>query len=180
MKRLLTILLCLSLMFVLVGCGNNGSGVADEEQDTEEVVDEVEGKDETAESEEYTVGSTFEAAGISLTLNSATYYKGDGTNTPPDGSQYVLLNFTIKNNNDEDYETSDIEFSTVIDGVSADTLKISPDYLDAVTLPPDSDTAGDLDYEVMDGWTDIQTEVKIGDVNSQTATFVITPDQVTE
>lgn len=181
MKKFLTLLLCLSLMFVLVGCGGSSdTGTTDEEQDTEEVVEEVESDTNTSNDDNYTVGSSISDQGVTVTLDSVTQSTGGSYSTPAEGNIYLILNWTIQNNTGDDYVNL-VQFDGFVDGTAVDQTFVS-DVAESVsageTLIDGSNLVGATVYEVPSGWTKFQDRVQIDSTSDVSGTFTITPDQV--
>lgn len=166
------------LLILLFSCMGGGGSSSSETETTTTTTTEDSAVEQTQQN--YTVGSTFEENGISVTLNSVTQSTGGQFNVPADGNVYLLLNWTITNGTDEDFINT-VQFNGYVDGTSIDQTFVS-DVGESVsageTLIPGSNLTANTIFEVPATWTQFQERVEIDSFSGESATFNITPDQV--
>lgn len=190
MKKFLSILLALMLVCLITACGsdnsdNNTSTSDSAKTETSDTTDSNDSdKSDTKSSDSnttYTVGSTITENGISATLDSVTTYAGDEYSDQAEGNIYLNLNWTIKNDSDEDHVITMIN-NGYVDGVAIDTAYAhgGPDVLQlGSTLIPGTQASGAVTFEVPENWQKFQDRVEIYSMSENPVVFEITPDQVT-
>lgn len=129
----------------------------------------------TPESNEYTVGQTFQKDGIGVTLNSATRSEGTEYTKPAEGKVFLLLDWTISNDTDEEFNTFDISFNTYVDGALTDTTYAGEEnsLSAADILVPGSRVTGVEGYEVPADFKNVEIRVTNGLIKGDSATFVV-------
>ncbi len=180
-----TILIIIGVLLVLVvigamfgGGGNNSTTVVETETETS---NDNNSSTATAPTEQnFTVGSTYSVDNIDVTLDSANISTGDEFNTPAEGMEYLILNWTIVNNSDEEFNTFDISFNAYVDGTKTEMAitGIGGGLNAADILPAGTNVSGNRIYEVPVNWQECQVRVQNGLVGGDSVTFTITPDQV--
>lgn len=187
MKKFLSILLVLMLVCLITACGSNNSDNSTSTSDTNktetsDLTDSDKSNAKFSDSNDtYTVGSTITENGISATLDSVTTYAGDEYSNQEEGNIYLNLNWTVKNDSDEDYVITMIN-NGYVDGVAIDTAYAhgGPDVLQlGSTLIPGTQASGAVTFEVPENWQKFQDRVKIDSMSDNAVVFEITPDQVT-
>ncbi len=112
----------------------------------------------------YSVGETASADGISATLTKVMESNGGSGTTPEDGNVFLVCEFTIENNSEEELVISSVLcFSTECDGksctISLDGLSVAmlsgKVQLDTV-IEPGKKQSGVVAYEVPQDWQELK------------------------
>lgn len=169
------------LIIGLTACGGGNT----ETEETEEVVTEEEetstpsDTDSSKSAEELKVGETFKSGDVDITLDSLTTSPGDDIDNPGEGNEYLIANWTIKNNSDEDYDI-DVLVNAYVDGKTVDESFISgiaePIDLGA-TLIGDTETQGSSAFIVPTDFSEVKFRVTD---NGNSATYTVTPENITQ
>ena len=134
--------------------------------------------EESKEPEFYSVGSTFDADGLMVTINEANtdfndYEDPYGWNTPEDGMKYVMVSFTFENQSKSDKYVSIYDFDCYADGTLCEQVyNFGSDFINAnissgrnvsfttyYTVPINSSEI-ELEYEVS-AWTSEKILIKL-------------------
>ena len=94
----------LIVLLVLVGCSSEPSN---ESKPEAQIV---------VEKKEYSVGETAEIDGLKVTLNSVRNLEGDDIISPDEGTEWIVVDFTFENTNDESKYVGGIFEITMRDG----------------------------------------------------------------
>lgn len=148
MKRVLSIVLVLIMCLSLCACVSSGGDDKD--------------KDSSKGKEVYGVGETAECNGVSVTMLGVNESNGSGFCSPDDGMVYLVCEFEIVNNSDEEVVISSVlSFDAYCDdyacnmNLSAMLECEDKEQLDA-TLAPGKKLNGIIGYEVSEDWGEIE------------------------
>lgn len=164
MKRVLSIVLALIMCLSLCACVSSGGG--------------DKGKDNSKVKEVYGVGETAEFDDLSVTLLGVSESKGSSFYSPDDGMVYLICEFEIANNSDEEVVISSvISFDAYCDDYACN-MSLSAmldcddkDQLDA-TLAPGKKLNGIIGYEVSEDWGEIEIHYTPDALDDDYITFV--------
>lgn len=92
---------------------------------------------------DFNIGETASISGVEYTVNKVSYSNGDGDLNVPDSSkQYVLVDVTLKNGSESDYEYNPLDFQLSNNGNKTDYEEVDDDFIqnsfDMGTLSPGS------------------------------------------
>lgn len=179
MKKMLSVFIILSLVVVLTACGGGSSSTDSSSSDSDTATEESSDSGDSA-NDTYTVGSTFTAGDIAVTLNSVTTSTGNEYSTPTEGDVYLIANWTVTNNGSEEFNPFEFSVSAYVDGTSVESAITSlPDQFDMGTMIiPNTSSTGNKIYEVPQAWSQLQLRVQVGTIDGESAIFEVTPDQV--
>lgn len=138
-----------------------------------------------AETEQNTVlkvGESGEVDGVSVTLVSANESQGSDIITPSEGNVYVLCNFTIQNNSEEDINISSaLSFEAYCDdtSVSQDLMGLGLPEVQQIgqldgAVAAGKNMNGVIVYEVPSGYSKLEVSVQPNILNDETVDFEIT------
>lgn len=134
---------------------NNDENSTDTAEPTEEVAEEPQEKI-------FKVGETAELNGVKVTMTDYKESKGKEYNKPTDGNVFVLAEFEIENNTDEELNISSLlSFEAYADdyalnySLSALLAKKDATQLDG-TIAPGKKMKGCIGYEVASDWKNIE------------------------
>ena len=170
------IIVLLALLFSCMGGG--GSSSSDTTTTTTE---------ETTQTD-YTIGQTASIDGVDITLNSASVASSITTNygfdqTPEAGYVYLITDWSVINNSDSTYYLSSSTFTTYVDNnaLNSDAVTYSTSNpFQFSEVGAGRQTGGTIVYQVPENWQLFEAEVEVNVFSSQTATFTITPSQVSQ
>ena len=110
MKNIISILICGIMIFALIGCGTTSTA---KEETKETVKEEVTKKEETKKEEVkdvYAVGEEVSLDNKILIVNKVEKSQGSEYNKPKDGQEFVIIDVTIKNNDDKEITYTPYDF----------------------------------------------------------------------
>lgn len=150
MKRLLPVLLILTLLLCSCGANNtdasNGAGSTTETTQAEETVQ----VDMKSDKSEVYVGELVESDGLVFCINSIVEGSGEGFFTPEEGNKFVNIDMTFYNQGNSSAAISTLSFSLVDDsGTSYESSWTAPTRgtLDG-TVQPGRDLKGQVAFEI--------------------------------
>ena len=176
-NTILIILGILVLLVLLFSCMNTGGSSTSETTTTTE---------EQATQTDYTIGQTASIDGVDITLNSASVATSIPTTfgidqTPEAGNVFLITDWSVTNNSDSTYYLSSSTFTTYVDNnaLNSDAVTYSTtNPFQFSEVGAGRQTGGTIVYQVPEGWQLFEAEVEVNIFSSQTATFTITPNQV--
>lgn len=191
MKKLAIVLLIVIL--TTTGCAvPNSNGVnTNNQSNTNKNKDTVKSKDAANDKSEsdvdsenikHGVGDVVDIKGVNVTLESVEMSYGDrdedfSTFAPEDGKVFVVCNFIIENNSDDDFNISSLYFDAYEDGYSVDpyifTSGIGVEALSG-TASPGKKIKGALVYEVSESFKELELEYQPSVWNDKKAIFLYT------
>ncbi len=169
MKKILSVLLCLILIFVLAACGSADSPVKEtggSETNTSASKDDTFGLNDTA---------VFKT--LKFTATEIKESDGDGFFTPEQGNTFVGVKFTIENVSEEEQNVSSmLLFEAYANDVKCDysinaACAFSDGTLDG-SIAPGKKLVGWYAIEVPENWESIELEVKADWLSNKNAKFV--------
>lgn len=172
----------------LGGCGGSNDSTESSEQSQESSQSQEADKNEVTSSDfeddnseaDYTLGSTYTANGISVTLDSAKIIPDYDTVHPEEGYEFLQLTWTVKNDSDENYDPSEFNISGYADKKNVDTtVAVMDEYLTTDLLAGTSGTDQN-GFEVPIGWQELVFEVDLSYNDNLKGKFTLTPDQCTQ
>ena len=140
---------------------SNPVSSAENQGDASETAGSVQTVAQEAEQEQYGIGQTADINNIQTTLVSATESSGSEFNTPSEGNVFVLLEFEIANNSDDEISISSLmSFDAYCDDYSISTslsgaLETDKSSLDG-TVASGKKLNGVIAYEVPADWSEIE------------------------
>lgn len=179
------------LLFAMGGCAmllsSTSTDNSDNTQKTESTATTDDESKDTAqdtksenssETQNLQVGQTVTLEGVDYTLNSVTRWPGDEISQPDAGNEYLIFNWTVQNNTDEEFSSALTSFSVYVDSsaINETITTYSGQTFPTDALLPGTEATGDEVYEVPASWSDIQVRIKpfLGD----TITYNVTPNEV--
>lgn len=203
MKKFFVFLMVAAITFSMTGCGVllGSMLVASDDSDDVKVISNIQGEeggeqdsDERQEEakEQSTaakVGETVEGSKWKISLTSAkTYEKIEGafrTEEPAEGKIYLVCFFDVENVSDEDDYFNHLNFESYVDGYNQSKEVLMADIGDMSTLTGDvaagKKLKGYLAWEVSPDWEELEVSYKDDYFSGKKdATFVVTPDQLSE
>ena len=202
MKKIITAALAMILAVCLTGCivvdsGKNSSKVISDipessQESQQEQASSADSSTEESKSEEATVakvGQSVEGPDWKISLLSAKTFEKVGEEyfeqTPADGKIYLVCFFEVENVSDEDNYFNYFNVESYVDGYNETIAVIMGDVEDASMLTGDvaagKKLKGYLAWEVDPEWEELEISYK-SDLwtGEKAATFIVTPDQITE
>lgn len=137
MKKILALILILSLAIITVGCGNDSEKAVKTDEEKTNGTEKTEGKEE-----------------VTVILNNEDKTKEDKWDELPEGADLVLLDVTITNNTDKEYEFMPDYFSLEVDGSRLNVTDIAPktgELLHTTMIKPDESITGLINFKVDEG-----------------------------
>ena len=163
MKKVLSFLLMLTLTFSLAGCSSNSGSTPSTE----------------ATGGLSVIGDTFEADGVSITLLSVQEVADTMALPPAEGNIYILVEFEIVNNSDEDISISSVvSFEAYVDDYATPMSSRAIVVAD-VTDTLDGNVAmgkrmkGMIGFEISEAWSMLEIRFTPNPVNGDTVIFLI-------
>lgn len=169
-RKILALLLCISVVFAFTACGEktlaeenkteiDSAQVADDSNEDFGELSKAVKEQRDTEGYENTgtgvagVGDTIVNEFFDWTVNSVTTKTTVSGQSAGEGKKFVIINMTMKNNEDYDFDTGNYEFRGIVD--SADTLGIDSmnafydDMIpDEFSLAQGESVTGDVIFEV--------------------------------
>lgn len=135
----------------------------------------------SADEETYDVGEVAESDGISIELVQVMQSVGNRYETPAQGKEFLILEFEVENNSEEDLALSTmLSFSTWCDD---ELCSISLEALSAATLAgkyqldrvvdPGECVTGVIGYEVPEDWSEVRVQFSKDVLSSKKITFAV-------
>lgn len=137
MKKILTLILILSLAIITAGCGSDSEKAVKTDGNKTDSTEKTENKEE-----------------IIVILNSKEKTKEDKWDELPEGEELILLDVTITNNTDKEYEFIPDYFSLEVDGSRLSVTDIAPktgELLHTTMIKPDESITGLINFRVDEG-----------------------------
>ena len=179
MKRKLAIVLtCGMVAFGMTACsGETATPEPQAESVTESVAESTPAPTEEAV---LGVGSTADVNGVKITLNSVTESAGDDIFKPDEGNTYVLCNFTIQNDSEEDLTISSAMCFEAYCDDTAINFDLAGQSTEAATqvgqldgdVAPGKNMNGVIVYQVPTGYAKLEVSVQPDLLSNDTADFV--------
>ncbi len=203
MKKFFVFLMATAIAFSMTGCGILlgsmliSSGDSDDTKTVSNVQKPEENKNDSAQKEEESkeesatakVGGTVEGSKWKISLTSAkTYEQIEGqfsTEKPAEGKIYLVCFFEVENVSNEDDYFNHLNFESYVDGYNQSKEVLMADIGDFSTLTGDvaagKKLKGYLAWEVSPDWKELEVSYKDDYFSGKKdATFVVTPDQLSE
>lgn len=203
MKKIIVFLLAMTLSFSMTGCGvllssmlmatddSDDTTVISVIQESEDKKDDSDQKEQESKEESTAakVGETVEGSKWKISLTSAkTYEQIEGafrTEEPAEGKIYLVCFFDVENVSDEDDYFNHLNFESYVDGYNQSKEVLMADIGDMSTLTGDvaagKKLKGYLAWEVSPDWKELEVSYKDDYFSGKKdATFVVTPDQISE
>jgi len=94
MKKFLTIILTLVMVFSFAACGSDSS-------------------DEAEKKTSFEVGETADMDGAKYTVTGVEYSQGNDWDSPAEGNEYVIVSITVENGTEEDLDYNSLDWQMI-------------------------------------------------------------------